>query len=407
MTERKIINDPVFGFIHIPKGLLYDIVCHPVFQRLTRIKQLGLSSAVYPGAQHTRFQHSLGAFHLMSEAITSLTAKGNFIFDSEAEAVQAAILLHDVGHGPFSHVLENTIVNGISHEEISLMLMERINKDLKGQLNLAIQIFKDEYPKRFLHQLVSGQLDMDRLDYLRRDSFYTGVTEGNIGSARIIKMLNVKDDHLVIESKGIYSIENFLTSRRLMYWQVYLHKTSVACEKMLVSTLLRAKELAAQGIELFASPALKYFLYHRIGKEEFYNNPECLDYFIQLDDNDIWTALKVWSNHDDIILSTLSKSLINRQLFKVEISSSPITRGKKDELLEKIANKLQISKKEAGYFLCTSTIENNMYKKEDDSIEIIYNDGSTQNIADASDMLNISLLSRKVKKYYICYLRFE
>ena len=407
MTERKIINDPVFGFIHIPKGLLYDIVCHPVFQRLTRIKQLGLSSAVYPGAQHTRFQHSLGAFHLMSEAITSLAAKGNFIFDSEAEAVQAAILLHDVGHGPFSHVLENTIVNGISHEEISLMLMERINKDLKGQLNLAIQIFKDEYPKRFLHQLVSGQLDMDRLDYLRRDSFYTGVTEGNIGSARIIKMLNVKDDHLVIESKGIYSIENFLTSRRLMYWQVYLHKTSVACEKMLVSTLLRAKELAAQGIELFASPALKYFLYHRIGKEEFYNNPECLDYFIQLDDNDIWTALKVWSNHDDIILSTLSKSLINRQLFKVEISSSPITRGKKDELLEKIANKLQISKKEAGYFLCTSTIENNMYKKEDDSIEIIYNDGSTQNIADASDMLNISLLSRKVKKYYICYLRFE
>ena len=407
MTERKIINDPVFGFIHIPKGLLYDIVCHPVFQRLTRIKQLGLSSAVYPGAQHTRFQHSLGAFHLMSEAITSLAAKGNFIFDSEAEAVQAAILLHDVGHGPFSHVLENTIVNGISHEEISLMLMERINKDLKGQLNLAIQIFKDEYPKRFLHQLVSGQLDMDRLDYLRRDSFYTGVTEGNIGSARIIKMLNVKDDHLVIESKGIYSIENFLTSRRLMYWQVYLHKTSVACEKMLVSTLLRAKELAAQGIELFASPALKYFLYHRIGKEEFYNNPECLDYFIQLDDNDIWTALKVWSNHDDIILSTLSKSLTNRKLFKVEISSSPITRGKKDELLEKIANKLQISKKEAGYFLCTSTIENNMYKKEDDSIEIIYNDGSTQNIADASDMLNISLLSRKVKKYYICYLRFE
>ena len=404
---HKIINDPVFGFIHIPKGLLYDIVRHPIFQRLTRIKQLGLSSVVYPGAQHTRFQHSLGAFHLMSEAITSLTAKGNFIFDSEAEAVQAAILLHDVGHGPFSHVLENTIVSGISHEEISLLLMERMNREMKGQLNLAIQIFKDEYPKRFLHQLVSGQLDMDRLDYLRRDSFYTGVTEGNIGSARIIKMLNVKDDHLVIESKGIYSIENFLTSRRLMYWQVYLHKTSVACEKMLISTLLRAKELALQGIDLFASPALKYFLYHRIGKEEFYNNPECLDNFIQLDDNDIWTALKVWSSHNDIILSTLSKDLINRQLFKVEISSSPITRGKKDELLGKIADKLQISKKEAGYFLCTSTIENNMYKKEDDSIEIIYNDGSTQNIADASDMLNISLLSRKVKKYYACYLRLE
>ena len=407
MTERKIINDPVFGFIHIPKGLLYDIVCHPIFQRLTRIKQLGLSSAVYPGAQHTRFQHSLGAFHLMSEAITSLTTKGNFIFDSEAEAVQAAILLHDVGHGPFSHVLENTIVTGISHEEISLLLMERMNKELKGQLSLAIQIFKDEYPKRFLHQLVSGQLDMDRLDYLRRDSFYTGVTEGNIGSARIIKMLNVKDDHLVVESKGIYSIENFLTSRRLMYWQVYLHKTSVACEKMLISTLLRAKELASQGVELFASPALRFFLYNRIDKDEFYNNPACLENFIQLDDNDIWTALKVWSTHEDKVLSILSQGLIDRHLFKVEISSSPLTKSQKDELIEKISTHLQISKKEASYFLCTSTIENNMYKKEDDSIEIIFNDGTTKNIADASDMLNISLLSRKVKKYYACYLRFE
>ena len=407
MQERKIINDPVFGFIHIPKGLLYDIVCHPVFQRLTRIKQLGLSSAVYPGAQHTRFQHSLGAFHLMSEAIISLTTKGNFIFDSEAEAVQAAILLHDVGHGPFSHVLENTIVTGISHEEISLLLMERMNKELKGQLSLAIQIFKDEYPKRFLHQLVSGQLDMDRLDYLRRDSFYTGVTEGNIGSARIIKMLNVKDDHLVVESKGIYSIENFLTSRRLMYWQVYLHKTSVACEKMLISTLLRAKELASQGVELFASPALRFFLYNRIDKDEFYNNPACLENFIQLDDNDIWTALKVWSTHEDKVLSILSQGLIDRHLFKVEISSSPLTKSQKDELIEKISTHLQISKKEASYFLCTSTIENNMYKKEDDSIEIIFNDGTTKNIADASDMLNISLLSRKVKKYYACYLRFE
>lgn len=238
--ERKIINDPVFGFINIPKGLLYDIVRHPLLQRLTRIKQVGLSSVVYPGAQHTRFQHSLGAFYLMSEAITQLTSKGNFIFDSEAEAVQAAILLHDIGHGPFSHVLEDTIVQGVSHEEISLMLMERMNKEMNGQLSLAIQIFKDEYPKRFLHQLVSGQLDMDRLDYLRRDSFYTGVTEGNIGSARIIKMLDVADDRLVIESKGIYSIENFLTARRLMYWQVYLHKTSVAYERMLISTLLRA-----------------------------------------------------------------------------------------------------------------------------------------------------------------------
>ncbi len=406
MIERKIINDPVFGFIHIPKGLLYDIVCHPILQRLTRIKQLGLAASVYPGAQHTRFQHSLGAFHLMSEAITSLTTKGNFIFDSEAEAVQAAILLHDIGHGPFSHVLENTIVNGISHEEISLLLMERINKDLKGQLNLAIQIFKDEYPKKFLHQLVSGQLDMDRLDYLRRDSFYTGVSEGNIGSARIIKMLNVKDDHLVVESKGIYSIENFLTTRRLMYWQVYLHKTSVASEKMLISALLRAKELASQGVDLFASPALKFFLYNNIDREGFYNNPICLDNFIQLDDNDIWTSLKVWCNHPDIVLSTLSQGLINRKLFKVEIQSSPISSSRKEYILKNISESLGISKKEANYFLSTSTIENNMYRKEDDSIEIIYNDGTTKNIAEASDMLNISLLSRKVKKYYVCFFRF-
>ena len=399
MTERKIINDPVFGFIHIPKGLLYDIVCHPIMQRL--------ATAVYPGAQHTRFQHSLGAFHLMSEAITSLRSKGNFIFDSEAEAVQAAILLHDIGHGPFSHVLENTIVNGVSHEEISLMLMERINKDLKGQLNLAIQIFKDEYPKKLLHQLVSGQLDMDRLDYLRRDCFYTGVSEGNIGSARIIKMLDVKDDHLVVESKGIYSIENFLTSRRLMYWQVYLHKTSVACEKMLISTLLRAKELASQGIELFASPALRFFLYQTIDRSEFLTNPECLNYFIQLDDNDIWTALKVWSNHDDIVLASLSRGLIDRKLFKVAITKSPITALEKEKMLKRIAEELNISKQEAKYFLSVSTIENNMYRKEDDSIEIIYSDGSTKDIAEASDMLNISLLSRKVKKYYVCFHRFS
>jgi len=327
--ERKIINDPVFGFINIPKGLLYDIVRHPLLQRLTRIKQVGLSSVVYPGAQHTRFQHSLGAFHLMSEAITQLASKGNFIFDSEAEAVQAAILLHDIGHGPFSHVLEDTIVKGVSHEEISLMLMERMNKEMNGQLSLAIQIFKDEYPKRFLHQLVSGQLDMDRLDYLRRDSFYTGVTEGNIGSARIIKMLDVADDRLVVESKGIYSIENFLTARRLMYWQVYLHKTSVAYEKMLISTLLRAKELASQGVELFASPALRFFLYNDINPTEFYNNPDCLENFIQLDDNDIWTALKVWSTHTDKVLSTLSTGMINRNIFKVEISSEPISEDRK------------------------------------------------------------------------------
>ena len=405
--ERKIINDPVFGFINIPKGLLYDIVRHPLLQRLTRIKQVGLSSVVYPGAQHTRFQHSLGAFHLMSEAITQLASKGNFIFDSEAEAVQAAILLHDIGHGPFSHVLEDTIVKGVSHEEISLMLMERMNKEMNGQLSLAIQIFKDEYPKRFLHQLVSGQLDMDRLDYLRRDSFYTGVTEGNIGSARIIKMLDVADDRLVIESKGIYSIENFLTARRLMYWQVYLHKTSVAYEKMLISTLLRAKELASQRVELFASPALRFFLYNDINPTEFYNNPDCLENFIQLDDNDIWTALKVWSTHTDKVLSTLSTGMINRNIFKVEISSEPISEDRKKELTLHISKQLGITLSEANYFVSTPSIEKNMYDPADDSIDIIYKDGTIKNIAEASDMLNISLLSKKVKKYYLCYQRLH
>ena len=405
--ERKIINDPVFGFINIPKGLLYDIVRHPLLQRLTRIKQVGLSSVVYPGAQHTRFQHSLGAFYLMSEAITQLTSKGNFIFDSEAEAVQAAILLHDIGHGPFSHVLEDTIVQGVSHEEISLMLMERTNKEMNGQLSLAIQIFKDEYPKRFLHQLVSGQLDMDRLDYLRRDSFYTGVTEGNIGSARIIKMLDVADDRLVIESKGIYSIENFLTARRLMYWQVYLHKTSVAYERMLISTLLRAKELASQGVELFASPALHFFLYNDINHTEFHNNPDCLENFIQLDDNDIWTALKVWSNHPDKVLSTLSLGMINRNIFKVENSAEPIGEDRIKELTLQISQQLGITLSEANYFVSTPSIEKNMYDPADDSIDIIYKDGTIKNIAEASDMLNISLLSKKVKKYYLCYQRLH
>ena len=405
--ERKIINDPVFGFINIPKGLLYDIVRHPLLQRLTRIKQVGLSSVVYPGAQHTRVQHSLGAFYLMSEAITQLASKGNFIFDSEAEAVQAAILLHDIGHGPFSHVLEDTIVKGVSHEEISLILMERMNKEMNGQLSLAIQIFKDEYPKRFLHQLVSGQLDMDRLDYLRRDSFYTGVTEGNIGSARIIKMLDVADDRLVIESKGIYSIENFLTARRLMYWQVYLHKTSVAYERMLISTLLRAKELASQGVELFASPALHFFLYNDINHTEFHNNPDCLENFIQLDDNDIWTALKVWSNHPDKVLSTLSLGMINRNIFKVENSAEPIGEDRIKELTLQISQQLGITLSEANYFVSTPSIEKNMYDPADDSIDIIYKDGTIKNIAEASDMLNISLLSKKVKKYYLCYQRLH
>ena len=404
-NERKIINDPVFGFINIPKGLIFDLVRHPLLQRLTRIKQVGLSSVVYPGAQHTRFQHSLGAFYLMQEALQQLQAKGNIISDEEAEAVKAAILLHDVGHGPFSHVLEHSIVGGVSHEEISLMLMERINREMAGALTLAIQIFKDEHPKRFLHQLVSGQLDMDRLDYLRRDSYYTGVIEGNIGSARIIKMLDVRDDHLVVEAKGIYSIENFLTSRRLMYWQVYLHKTSVAYERMLVNTLLRAKELALKGETLFASPALQFFLYHDIDRERFLADPTCLEQFIRLDDNDIWTSLKVWCDHPDCVLRTLSRGMVDRLIFKVEVSNEPFDIKRINEIKQTIEQRLQLTAHEADYLISYTRIERNMYNPADDSIDILYNDGTTRTVAEASDMLNIFLLSKKVKKYYLCYLR--
>ncbi|NLI37552.1 MAG: HD domain-containing protein [Bacteroidales bacterium] len=405
IQKRKIVNDPVFGFINVSEGLLLDIINHPYMQRLARIKQMGLSSVVYPGAQHTRFQHSLGAFYLMSEALLHLSAKGIEITKDEAEAVEAAILMHDLGHGPFSHVLEEVIVTGISHEEISLMLMNRMNIEMGGKLDLAIKIFKDEYSKRFLHQLVSGQLDVDRLDYLRRDSFYTGVVEGNIGSARIIKMLDVKDDHLVIESKGIYSIENFLTARRLMYWQVYLHKTSVSCEQMLIKTLLRAKDLAQKGVELFCSPALKYFLYNDISKSSFLSKEQCLEHFVNLDDSDVWCALKVWSSHSDKILSRLSSDIINRRIFKVEITDKQVSEEKIASLQKRIATAMNITLDEADYFFTIHSIEKNMYDEKDDSIDIIYKDGTIKNIAEASDMLNISLLSKKIRKNYLCYLR--
>jgi len=408
MNDHKIINDPVFGFIKIPRGLLYDVVQHPLMQRLNRINQLGLASVVYPGARHTRFQHSLGAFHLTSEAILSLQQKGNFIFDSEAEAVQAAILMHDIGHGPFSHVLEHTLISGISHEDISLLMMERINRQTGGQLNLAISIFKGEYPKQFLHQLISSQLDMDRLDYLRRDSFFTGVTEGNIGSARIIKMLNVVNDSLAVESKGIYSLENFLTTRRLMYWQVYLHKTAVACEKVLVNTLMRAKTLTREGKDLFASPSLKYFLQNDVDKAWFDSHEETLDMYSDLDDSDIWSALKAWKYNDDKILATLAADILNRHLFKVEVSEIPADEAHIAELAQEIAQKMDISTDDARqYMMSINTIQKDMYNTEDDSITILYKDGSTKDISEASELLNVQLLSKKIRKYYLCYQRFE
>ena len=405
MNEHKIINDPVFGFIKIRRGLLYDIVQHPLFQRLNRIVQLGLASVVYPGARHTRFQHSLGALHLMSEAVKSLTEKGIYIFDMEEEAVQAAILMHDIGHGPFSHVLENTLISGISHEEISLMMMEQINRDLKGQLNLAISIFKDEYPNKIFHQLISSQLDMDRLDYLRRDSFYTGVTEGNIGSARIIKMLNVADDRLVVDAKGIYSVENYLTTRRLMYWQVYLHKTTVGYEKILVNALKRAKLLAREGREIFASPALGYFLNNDIDAAWFDSHEEALSNYAELDDSDIWSALKVWRHHDDKILATLATDLVDRRLFKVEVTEEPPTEEYLAAIRSRIVDTMGISNENASYMMSLTEIGKDMYNPEDDSIGILYKDGTVRDIAEASEILNVQLLSKKIRKYYLCYQR--
>ena len=407
MNDVKIINDPVFGFIKIPRGLLYNIVEHPLFQRLNRINQLGLASVVYPGARHTRFQHSLGAFHLMSEAIINLQQKGIFIFESEAEAVQAAILMHDIGHGPFSHVLEDTLIHGISHEDISLLMMEEINRSLNGQLNLAISIFKGEYPKNFLHQLISSQLDMDRLDYLRRDSFYTGVTEGNIGSARIIKTLNVIDDSLVVEQKGIYSLENYLTTRRLMYWQVYLHRTCVAYEKVLVNMLNRAKALVKQGHDVFASPALHYFLENEVDADWFNTHPETLKHYENLDDSDIWSAMKAWKYDNDKILSTLATDMLDRKIFKVEVHEEPIPQERIDELQQTIAEKMAIPLEDAHYMMSLNTIQKDMYNVDDDNIAILYKNGEIRDISEASELLNVQLLSKKIRKYYLCYQRFK
>lgn len=405
MNDSKIINDPIFGFIKIPHGLLLNIVEHPLMQRLTRIKQLGLTSMVYPSAQHTRFQHSLGAFHLMSEAITSLTQKGIFIFDSEAEAVESAILMHDIGHGPFSHVLEHTLIKGISHEDISLLMMEQINREMKGELNLALKIFKNEYPKKFLHQLISSQLDMDRLDYLRRDSFFTGVTEGNIGSARIIKMLDVVDDNLVVNSKGLYSIENYLMSRRLMYWQVYLHKTTVSSEKVLVNALLRAKKLALEGENVFATPCLGYFLYNDIDAETYRNCEEAQRNYAMLDDNDIWSSLKVWTGSKDKVLSILSSDILNRNLFKVEITGTPTEEGHINEVRTRLAARFGVSYEDAGYLMSVDTIQKDMYDVNDDQISIIFKDNTVKDISEASEVMNIALLSKKIRKYYLCYQR--
>lgn len=401
----KIINDPVHGFIKIPKGLLLQIIQHPLMQRLTRIKQLGMSSFVYPGAQHTRFQHSIGAYYLTSEAILSLTQKGMFIFDSEAEAVEAAILMHDIGHGPFSHVLENTLISGICHEDISLKMMDKINHDLGGQLNLALSVFKDEYPKHFLHQLVSSQLDMDRLDYLSRDSFFTGVQEGVVGGARILDMLNVVDDEIVIDEKGVCSIENYLTSRRSMYWQVYLHKTVVACEKVLVNLLMRAKYLAHNGVELFCSPHLRYFIYNDVDKDVFESDSQAFYNYAMLDDNDIWSAVKVWTRHDDKILAMLSNALVNRKQFKVEIYDEPVSEERISEVRHELAEHCDVTFEDTRFLYSVDVIKKDMYDIGGESIKVLLKNGCVQDICEVSDLLNAALLCCQKPKYYLSFHR--
>jgi HD superfamily phosphohydrolase len=362
---------------------------------------MGFSYIVYPGAHHTRFHHALGAMFLMQKAVQVLLSKGVEISEKEEEALYVAILLHDIGHGPFSHAMENSIVENISHEQISLLFMEALNRKFNKQLTLAIQIFKDEHPRKFLHQLVSGQLDMDRLDYLKRDSFYTGVPEGTVNAQRLIAMLNVKDDKLVVEEKGIYSVENFLVARRLMYWQVYLHKTGIVAEQLLVRVLKRAKQLSAQGVVLPASISLKFFLNNNINSNDF--SDEVLDTFSKLDDYDIISAMKMWVGSDDFVLKNLSKMLLNRDLLKVKVKSKPFSIQKIKEKRKNLIEKFNISEEEASFFVFYGKLENQAYSMEKDTINLLKKNGKIIDVAKASDQLNLEALSKSVVKYYMCY----
>jgi HD superfamily phosphohydrolase len=404
-NKRKIFNDPVYGFITIPFDFILDVIDHPWFQRLRRIKQLGMTHMVYPGALHTRFHHALGAMHLVNEAIEVIRSKGHPISPEEAEGVTLAILLHDIGHGPFSHALEHSIVSNIKHEQLSLMFMQALNKQFNGKLTLAIKIFSNTYKKKFLHQLVSGQLDMDRLDYLKRDSFYTGVSEGVVGSDRIIKMLHVYKDQLVVEEKGIYSIEKFIVARRLMYWQVYLHKTVLAAELMLVNILKRAKYLAEKNIQLFCTEALHQFLYHTYTYTDFKNNYNLLNDFAQLDDYDIMCSVKAWTTHKDFVLSKLCTDFLNRKLFKVELSPKHFDKNELLKLKKQVAAKHNLSLTDSSYFVLTETIENNAYNPENDKINLVFKNGSIIDITQASDNFNISAISKPVKKYVLAMVR--
>lgn len=399
-NKQKIVNDPIYGFITIPNSLIYDLIQHPYFQRLRRISQMGLSYLVYPGAHHTRFHHALGAMHMMQKAIEVLRFKEVEISKEEENALLIAILLHDIGHGPFSHAMEHSIVE-VHHEEISLLFMNKLNQEFDGKLSLAIKIFKGEYHRKFMLQLISSQLDMDRMDYLKRDSFYSGVAEGNINSDRLIQMMNVVDDVLVMEEKGIYSIEKFLTSRRLMYWQAYLHKTSLVAELILTKTLKRAKELLNKGIEIECSKPFHFFMTNKVTSADF--NDDLLNTFSQLDDFDIISALKSWQFHNDYILSSLSKMIINRDLLKIKLDSEKFPKELTDTYIQKISEKWNVSKQDAEFFVFKGKIKNQAYSKDAEPIRILKKDRTIEDVVEASDQLNLKALSKPVIKYYICY----
>ena len=401
INKLKIFNDPIYGFITLPNTLIYDLVQHPYFQRLRRISQMGLSYLVYPGAHHTRFHHALGCMHIMQKAVYVLRFKGVGISKEEEKALYIAILLHDIGHGPFSHAMEHSIVEDVNHESISLLFMQELNKQFDGELTLAIEIFQEKYHRKFMLQLISSQLDMDRMDYLRRDSFYTGVAEGNINSERLIQMMNVVDDTLVIEEKGIYSVEKFLMARRLMYWQAYLHKTSLVAEVILTKVLKRAKELTQRGIILPCSQPLLFFMQNKITQEDF--DSKTLNLFAQLDDYDIISALKTWQYHDDYVLKNLSSMIINRDLLKVKISEDKFTQEQVDVLINKFITLTGLTFHDASYFVTRGKIKNQAYSKDSEPIRILKKDKTIEDVVTASDQLNLKALTKPVTKYYICF----
>ncbi len=407
MNKKKIINDPIYGFINVESELIFDIIEHPYFQRLRRIRQLGLTDLVYPGALHTRFHHALGAMHLMGLALNNLRLKGHEISDKEYESAQIAILLHDIGHGPFSHTLEFTLLKDIHHEELSLRIMHVLNSEFNNNLSIALAMFGDTYHRKFFHQLISSQLDIDRLDYLKRDGFYTGVSEGTIGSDRIIKLFDIVDDQLVLDEKGIYSIEHFLIARRVMYWQVYLHKTTVSAENMLIQLITRAQDLAKMGdATVITNTGLDFFLFNQVSKDNFNNNTRYLDAFLNIDDYDVWVSIKKWLTHPDLVLSYLSKGILDRKLFKISISSSPFPESVIDGMTFEINEMLNLKGALINYFLIKGIINNEAYVSGSEKINILRKSGKIEDIAEASDLQNIKAMSNIVKKHYLCFPKY-